>query len=108
MNRLSGAEAFVRMLQQHGLHVGTRAPRRSCASCSGTDQACLRPLRRAFTPGQHARIAEAYGVKAWRVETPPISGRRSRRPSRSTRQTLIDVVTQPLHEARGPVSEWVA
>jgi acetolactate synthase-1/2/3 large subunit len=22
--------------------------------------------------------------------------------------TLVDIVTQPLHEARAPVSEWVA
>jgi acetolactate synthase-1/2/3 large subunit len=61
-----------------------------------------------FTPGQHARIAEAYGIKSWRVEDPA-----HLRPTLATaleagEPTLVDVVTQPLHEAHAPVSEWVA
>jgi acetolactate synthase-1/2/3 large subunit len=61
-----------------------------------------------FTPGQHARIAEAYGIRAWRVEHPA-----KLRPALAAAlelggPSLVDVVTQPLHEARAPVSEWVA
>ena len=61
-----------------------------------------------FTPGQHARIAEAYGIRAWRVEHPA-----NLRPALAAAletggPSLVDVVTQPLHEARAPVSEWVA
>jgi acetolactate synthase-1/2/3 large subunit len=61
-----------------------------------------------FTPGQHARIAEAYGIKAWRVEDPAGLGPALAQALNADVPTLVDVVTQPLHEARAPVSEWVA
>jgi acetolactate synthase-1/2/3 large subunit len=61
-----------------------------------------------FTPGQHARIAEAYGIKAWRVEDPAGLGPALAQALNADAPTLVDVVTQPLHEARAPVSEWVA
>jgi acetolactate synthase I/II/III large subunit len=61
-----------------------------------------------FSPGQHARIAEAFGVRAWRVEQP-----QDLRPAlgaalAADAPALVDIVAQPLHEARAPVSEWVA
>ncbi len=61
-----------------------------------------------FDRSDHARIAEAYGLKAWRVEDP-----RELRPAlkaalESASPTLVDVIAQPLHEARAPVSEWIA
>jgi acetolactate synthase-1/2/3 large subunit len=60
-----------------------------------------------FSRTDHARVAEAFGVKAWRVEDP--------RKLRSTLSAaiahdgpaLVDVITQPLHEAHAPVSEWI-
>jgi acetolactate synthase-1/2/3 large subunit len=61
-----------------------------------------------FTPGQHARIAEAYGIKAWRVEDPADLRPALAKALEAGEPTLVDVVTQPLHEARAPVSEWVA
>ena len=61
-----------------------------------------------FTPGQHARIAEAYGIKSWRVEDPADLRPTLARALEAGAPTLVDVVTQPLHEARAPVSEWVA
>jgi acetolactate synthase-1/2/3 large subunit len=61
-----------------------------------------------FTPGQHARIAEAYGIRAWRVEDPADLRPALARALEAGEPTLVDVVTQPLHEARAPVSEWVA
>jgi acetolactate synthase-1/2/3 large subunit len=61
-----------------------------------------------FTPGQHARIAEAYGVRAWRVEDPADLRPALAAALEAGAPTLVDVVTQPLHEARAPVSEWVA
>jgi acetolactate synthase I/II/III large subunit len=61
-----------------------------------------------FTPGQHARIAEAYGIKAWRVEDPADLRPTLAKALEAGEPTLVDVVTQPLHEARAPVSEWVA
>ena len=61
-----------------------------------------------FDRSNHARIAEAYRLKAWRVEDP-----RELRPAlkaalESATPTLVDVIAQPLHEARAPVSEWIA
>jgi acetolactate synthase I/II/III large subunit len=61
-----------------------------------------------FTPGQHARIAEAYGIRAWRVEDPADLRPALAKALEAGEPTLVDVVTQPLHEARAPVSEWVA
>ena len=57
---------------------------------------------------QHARIAEAYGLKAWRVEDPAELRPALAQALEAGGPTLVDVVTQPLHEARAPVSEWVA
>lgn len=61
-----------------------------------------------FGRTDHARVAEAYGVKAWSVHDPE-----ELRPALAAAMahdgpTLVDVVCQPLHEARAPVSEWVA
>ena len=61
-----------------------------------------------FSPSDHARIAEGYGLRTWRVTDP-----RELRSALSGAiacdgPALIDVVVQPLHEARAPVSEWVA
>jgi acetolactate synthase I/II/III large subunit len=61
-----------------------------------------------FTPGQHARIAEAYGIRAWRVEDPADLRPALAKALEAGEPTLVDLVTQPLHEARAPVSEWVA
>ena len=61
-----------------------------------------------FTTGQHARIAEAYGIKAWRVEDPADLRPALAKALEAGEPTLVDVVTQPLHETRAPVSEWVA
>jgi len=61
-----------------------------------------------FSPGQHARIAEAYGVRTWRVEDPAELKPSLAAALEAAGPTLVDVVTQPLHEAHAPVSEWVA
>ena len=61
-----------------------------------------------FSPGQHARIAEAYGVRTWRVEDPAELKPALAAALEAGGPTLVDVVTQPLQEARAPVSEWVA
>ncbi len=61
-----------------------------------------------FTRSDHARIAEAFGLRAWRVEDPEDLTPALRRALEAEGPTLVDVVSQPLHEARAPVSEWVA
>lgn len=60
-----------------------------------------------FSRGQHARIAEAFGVKAWRVEDPADLSAALKAALALGAPALVDVVCQPLHEAAAPVSEWV-
>ncbi len=61
-----------------------------------------------FTRTDHARVAEAFGLKAWRVEDPEQLGSVLKKAIESGGPTLVDIIAQPLHEARAPVSEWVA
>jgi acetolactate synthase-1/2/3 large subunit len=61
-----------------------------------------------FGAGQHARIAEAFGVRAWRVEEPRELRAALGAALDAGGPALVDIVAQPLHEARAPVSEWVA
>ena len=61
-----------------------------------------------FTRTDHARVAEAFGVKAWRVTDPSDLKGALAAAAEHGGPSLVDVVTQPLHEAQAPVSEWVA
>jgi acetolactate synthase-1/2/3 large subunit len=61
-----------------------------------------------FGVTDHAKVAEAYGVKSWTVEDPAKLGAALKEAVASGGPALVDVVCQPLHEARAPVSEWVA
>lgn len=61
-----------------------------------------------FSRLDHAKVAEAYGIKAWTVTDP-----RDLRPVlskaiESEEPTLVDIISQPLHEANAPVSAWVS
>lgn len=61
-----------------------------------------------FTRTDHAAVAAAFGVKSWRVEDPAELRPVLQRAVEAGEPTLVDVICQPLHEARAPVSEWVA
>jgi acetolactate synthase-1/2/3 large subunit len=61
-----------------------------------------------FNRTDHAKVAEAFGVKAWRVEAPSDLRRALAAAVESDGPTLVDVIAQPLQDARAPVSEWVA
>ena len=61
-----------------------------------------------FGVTDHAKVAEAFGVKSWSVEDPAKLGAALREALAYGGPALVDVVCQPLHEARAPVSEWVA
>ncbi|MEE8334426.1 MAG: thiamine pyrophosphate-dependent enzyme, partial [Alphaproteobacteria bacterium] len=61
-----------------------------------------------FDRTDHAAVARAYGVKSCRVEDPA-----KLRPTLAAAiahdgPALVDVISQPLQDARAPVSEWVA
>jgi len=61
-----------------------------------------------FSRTDHARVAEAFGVKAFRVEKPEELKPALAAAAEYGGPALVDVIAQPLHEARAPVSEWVA
>ena len=61
-----------------------------------------------FSRTDHAAVAEAFGVKAWRVEDPAELGPALRAAIENGGPTLVDVICQSRDEARAPVSEWVA
>jgi len=61
-----------------------------------------------FTRTDHAAVAAAFGVKGWRVEDPDELRGVLKKAVEAGKPTLVDIICQPLHEARAPVSEWVA
>jgi acetolactate synthase I/II/III large subunit len=61
-----------------------------------------------FGVTDHARVAEAFGVRGSRVSDPGKLGGVLKDALSHGGPTLVDIVCQPLHEARAPVSEWVA
>ena len=61
-----------------------------------------------FSRTDHAAVAEAYGIKAWRVSDTAELGPALAQAVEHGGPSLVDIVTQPLHEAAAPVSEWVA
>ena len=61
-----------------------------------------------FGVTDHAKVAEAFGVKSWKVEKPGELSPVLKAAFSYGGPTLVDIVCQPLHEAKAPVSEWVA
>ncbi|MGF1612132.1 MAG: thiamine pyrophosphate-binding protein [Kiloniellales bacterium] len=61
-----------------------------------------------FSGTDHAAVAAAFGLEAWRVEDPEALAPTLRRAVDHGGPSLVDVICQPLHEARAPVSEWIA
>lgn len=61
-----------------------------------------------FGRTDHAAVARAFGIRSWTVEDPADLRRTFAEALAHDGPTLIDVISQPLHEAAAPVSEWVA
>ena len=61
-----------------------------------------------FGVTDHARVAEAFGVRSWRVTDPAKLHLALKEAVSCDTPSLVDIVCQPLHEAKAPVSEWVA
>jgi acetolactate synthase-1/2/3 large subunit len=61
-----------------------------------------------FGVTDHAKVAEAFGIRSWKVTQPQSLASILEEALRHGGPTLVDIVCQPLHEARAPVSEWVA
>lgn len=61
-----------------------------------------------FNRTDHAAVARAFGVKAWTVDDPAQLIPVLKEAVAHDGPTLVDIISQPLHEAAAPVSEWVA
>jgi acetolactate synthase-1/2/3 large subunit len=61
-----------------------------------------------FADTDHAAVAAAFGVKSWRVIEPSHLGKVLRESLALGGPSLVDIVCQPLQEAKAPVSEWIA
>ncbi|MEW6690018.1 MAG: thiamine pyrophosphate-binding protein [Pseudomonadota bacterium] len=61
-----------------------------------------------FSRTDHARVAAAFGVKAFEVEKPEDLKPAFAAAAEHGGPALVDVIAQPLQDARAPVSEWVA
>jgi len=61
-----------------------------------------------FSRTDHAAVAAAYGVRTWSVTDPAALRAALGEAVEHQGPTLVDVVCQPLQDARAPVSEWVA
>lgn len=60
-----------------------------------------------FTRTDHARVAEAFGVKAWRVSDPAQLEDALRAALRHDGPALVDVLSQELQDTAVPVSQWM-
>jgi len=61
-----------------------------------------------FNRTDHAAVASTYGVESFTVDDPGTLKATLAEAVKHDGPTLVDVIAQPLHEARAPVSEWVA
>jgi acetolactate synthase-1/2/3 large subunit len=61
-----------------------------------------------FGVTDHAKVADAFGVRSWRVSDPSQLKDVLKGALQHPGPSLVDIVCQPLHEAKAPVSEWVA
>ena len=60
-----------------------------------------------FNRTDHARVAEAFGVKAWRVEDPSQLRDALKAALQHDGPALVDVVSQELQDTAVPVSQWM-
>jgi acetolactate synthase-1/2/3 large subunit len=61
-----------------------------------------------FSRTDHAAVARAFGVKSYTVEDPARLRETLKLAAEASEPVLVDVLCQPLQEARAPVSEWIA
>ena len=60
-----------------------------------------------FSRTDHARVAEAFGVKAWRVEEPSEVEATIKKALAHDGPALVDVISQELQDTAVPVSQWM-
>ena len=60
-----------------------------------------------FNRTNHAKVAEAYGVRSWTVDEPTKLDAVIKAAIESGEPALVDIISQPLQDAAAPVSQWM-
>ena len=60
-----------------------------------------------FNRTNHAKVAEAYGVRSWTVDDPTKLDAVIKAAIESGEPALVDIISQPLQDAAAPVSQWM-
>ena len=60
-----------------------------------------------FDRTDHARVAEAFGVRSWRVEDPREVETALKAALEHDGPALVDVISQQLQDTAVPVSQWM-
>jgi len=62
-----------------------------------------------FSRTDHAKVASSYGIKNWTVKKPKdLKKILSDALKYKKGPCLVDIISQPLQDAKAPVSEWIA
>jgi acetolactate synthase I/II/III large subunit len=60
-----------------------------------------------FGRTNHAKVAEAYGVRSWSVDDPQKLEAILKAAIECGEPALVDIISQPLQDAAAPVSQWM-
>ena len=60
-----------------------------------------------FNRTNHAKVAEAYGVRSWSVDDPQKLEAALKAAIECGEPALVDIISQPLQDAAAPVSQWM-
>ncbi len=60
-----------------------------------------------FNRTDHAKVADAYGIRSWTVTDPDKLESAIKAAIECGEPTLVDVISQPLQDAAAPVSQWM-
>ena len=60
-----------------------------------------------FSRTNHAKVAEAYGVRSWSVDDPQKLEAILKAAIDCGEPALVDIISQPLQDAAAPVSQWM-
>ena len=60
-----------------------------------------------FSRTNHAKVAEAYGVRSWTVDDPLKLEAAIKAAIECGEPALVDIISQPLQDAAAPVSQWM-
>lgn len=61
-----------------------------------------------FSATDHAAVAQAYGVPSWTADDPQTLSAILAQALEVPGPALVDIISQPLEQAKAPVSEWIA